>query len=173
VERAIRLLENAAMAVAIVCVVVIMLVVSADAISRYAFNAPLPVTFELVTYYLLIAAIYLAMSATFRRGDHINIDLIQNHLPAGVRRWADIVSSLLAAFVFTLVAYGALTHAIEAYVRKEFMPGYIIWPVWLSYLPIPIGAAVLVLRLLHHSLMLAGPGADPFVHTHLVEGKAE
>jgi TRAP-type C4-dicarboxylate transport system permease small subunit len=159
-------LEQAAMAIAILCVVLTMLVVSADALARYFFKSPLPVTFELVTYYLLIAAIYFAVSATYRHGDHININLIEAKLPRHVRAWLGAVCSLLAAVVFVLIAYGAWAHMLEAYKRKEFIPGWIVWPVWLSYLPIPLGAGLLVLRLLHHSGMLARRGEDPHVEAH-------
>jgi TRAP-type C4-dicarboxylate transport system permease small subunit len=75
----------------------------------------------------------------------------------------DIVCSLLAAVLFAAIAYGTGAHAVEAYRGKEFLPGVVMWPVWLSYLPIPIGAAMLVLRLLHHCVTLARQGEDPFV----------
>ncbi len=161
------------MAVAVVCVVAIMLVVSADAFGRYLFKAPLPVTFELVTFYLLVSSIYMAVAATYRHGDHININLIQAKLPKGVRNAAEIVFCLLTVIVFALIAWGALQHSIEAWRRKEFIPGFIIWPVWLSYLPIPLGAGLLVLRLLHHCGVLAARGVDPSVQTHAEEGVPE
>jgi TRAP-type C4-dicarboxylate transport system permease small subunit len=168
-ERLIRRLEQAGMAVAVVCVVAIMLVVSADALGRYLFKSPLPVTFELVTFYLLVASIYMAVAATYRHGDHININLIQDKLPKSVRNAAEIAFCVLTVIVFALIAWGALQHSIEAYRRKEFIPGVIIWPVWLSYLPIPLGAALLMLRLLHHSGMLALRGGDPSVQAHAEE----
>jgi TRAP-type C4-dicarboxylate transport system permease small subunit len=169
VQKIIRRLEQVEMAVAAICVVTIMLVVSADALGRYIFKAPLQVTFELVTFYLLIAAIYFALSETYRHGDHINIDLIHANLPKRIRAWVDIVCSALAAVVFAVIAYGAWRHMIEAYVHKEFIPGYIVWPVWLSYLPIPLGAALLVIRLLHHIGVLARRGEDPDIETHTAE----
>lgn len=168
-EKLIRRLEQAGMAVAVVCVVAIMLVVSADALGRYLFKSPLPVTFELVTFYLLVASIYMAIAATYRHGDHININLIQNKLPKAVRNASEVVFCVLTVIVFALIAWGALQHSIEAWRRKEFIPGYIIWPVWLSYAPIPIGAALLMLRLLHHCGRLATRGDDPSVQGHVEE----
>jgi TRAP-type C4-dicarboxylate transport system permease small subunit len=169
VHKLIRWLEQGAMAVAVVCVASIMLVVSVDAIGRYLFKAPLPVTFELVTFYLLITAVYMALAATYRQGDHINIDLLLARMSPRWRAGFDIVCSLLAAAVFALIAYGTLQHTIDAYRGREFIPGIIVWPMWLSYLPIPLGAALLVARLLHHSATLARQGTDPHIHVHTPE----
>ena len=74
-----------------------------------------------------------------------------------------IVNALLAAAAFAAIAYGTAHNVYEAYVQREFLPGYIVWPAWLSHLPMPIGAALLVVRLLHHAFMLARNGTDPEV----------
>lgn len=165
VGRLIWRLEQLTMAVAVGCVVLLMLVVSADAVGRYVFASPLPWAFELISYYLLIVVTYGALSSTFQRGDHIHLDLIKRLFPKRLSAWLEVVYSLLAAVVFSLIAYGAWHELVESYLAKEFLPGYIIWPAWLAYLPIVIGAALLVMRLLHHSWMLARLGHDPAVET--------
>ena len=151
------------MAIAVTSVVAMMLVVSYDAISRYAFNKPLPWSFELVTYYLLVTAIYFAIGSTFRHGDHVNIDLFLSNMPTKLRRVFGIVNALLAAAAFAIIAYGTSHSVYEAYVQREFLPGYIVWPAWLSHFPIPIGATLIALRLLHHAFTLARIDVDPEV----------
>ena len=69
--NAIRRCEQVAMALAVVCVVVLMLVTSYDAVSRYFFKSPLQWAFDVITHYLLITATYLALASTFQHGDHI------------------------------------------------------------------------------------------------------
>jgi TRAP-type C4-dicarboxylate transport system permease small subunit len=163
VQILIRRLEQAAMALAGLCVVAIMLVVVCDAAGRYLFNSPLQWSFDVVSNFLMVGAAYLAVAGTFQRGDHININLLHSKLP---RRWqvaVDIACSVLAVALFAAVAYGTAQHAVQAYRDKEFFPGVIMWPVWLSYLAIPIGTALLVLRLLHHCVTLLRHGDDPFV----------
>jgi TRAP-type C4-dicarboxylate transport system permease small subunit len=159
-ENIVRWLEQAAMGFAVLCVTIIMFVISYDAISRYLLNAPLPWAFDLVTYYLMIIAIYFALSPTFRDGDHLNINIFQVMFTKRIRAWTDIVFSLLAAAAFAILAYGTSLNVIEAYETNEFLPGIIIWPAWLSHLPIPVGTALLVLRLAHHVYMLARFGED-------------
>ena len=161
----IRRLERVTLVAAGLSVVLLMLVTSGDAIGRYAFNSPLPWASEVATNYLMILASYFALSATFQRGDHIHIDLIQRRLPKAFRARMEAIYSLLGAIVFCIILRGSWKNMVDAYVGKEFMPGYIMWPAWPSHLLIVIGSTVLVLRLLHHSWTMAHRGEDPAVET--------
>jgi TRAP-type C4-dicarboxylate transport system permease small subunit len=165
-ETLIRRLEQMGMFIACLCVVAIMLVVCFDAAGRYLFGAPLPWSFDLVSNYLMVTASYLALASTFRHGDHINIDVLHAKLPGRLRAWVEAICSVLAAVVFAGIVYGTARQTIEAFVQKEFYPGYIMWPAWLSYLPIPLGCALLVLRLVHHAMTLIGRGEDAYVASH-------
>lgn len=156
-------IERLALRIAAICVIAIMLIVSVDAASRYALHRPLPWAFDLITYYLLIAALYFAMSATFRSGDHINIDLFRNMMPRRLRNTLDVIWGLLAAGAFALIAFGAAEEMAKAYANREFLPGYIAWPAWASYPAIAIGTGLLCLRLLHHCFKLLVHGEDASV----------
>lgn len=153
-------LELAALALAALCICAMMLIVSYDAISRYALNAPLPWAFELITYYLMIAALYFAVSMTFSSGDHINIDLFRNLIPPALRARLDALWCLMAAAIFAVIAWGAAAEMLHSYERREFLPGYITWPAWASYLPIALGTGLTVLRLVAHAVVLLIHGED-------------
>lgn len=159
-RRTIDYLERLGLGLAVICVTMIMFIVSYDALSRYALHAPLPWAFEIITYYLMVSAAYLAVSATFRAGDHIAIELFRDRMSLRVRTFSDIFTSLLAAIIFAVIAWGAGSVMIHAYQRNEFLPGYFTWPAWLSYLPIFLGFALLVLRLVMHALSLIIHGHD-------------
>lgn len=159
-------LERIGLGVAVICVALIMFIVSYDAVARYVLRAPLPWAFELITYYLLIAATYLAVSATFQQGDHINIDLFRTMMSKRLRAILDVIWSVLAALIFAIITYGSANEMSHAWQRNEFLPGYITWPAWLSYLPILLGFGLLVLRLLAHALALLTRGEDPDVFEH-------
>jgi TRAP-type C4-dicarboxylate transport system permease small subunit len=159
----IRRIEQVAMFVAGTCVVLIMLIVSVDAVGRYVFNSPLRWGYDLVTYYLMIAAVYFALSSTYQRGDHIAVDVVKHLFSLRFRWWLDISSSVVATIVFAVIAYASLNAMLDAYGRRDMIPGVVLWPAWLSYAPIPVGSALLVWRLLHHSVMLARFGRDPHV----------
>jgi TRAP-type C4-dicarboxylate transport system permease small subunit len=167
----IRRLERWAMWLAAGCVVLIMLVVCVDAGGRYLFRKPLPWSFDLVSNYLMVGAAWLALSSTYRHGDHISIDLLRVRLSPRVRAGVDVVTGLLALILFAAIATTNFERTYDSLVGHEYNPGYILWPVWLSFAPIPIGAALLVLRLLHHVVAMATRGEDPEVLTEAgVEG---
>ena len=161
--KLIRWIEQAGLAIAVLSIAVIVVVVSFDAILRYGFNSPLQWASELVRYYLMVVATYFAVSATFTHGDHISITLFRHYFPRRLLVWLDVAWCLMIAAVFAIIAYGTWHHVTNAIARTEFIPGYILWPSWLSHLPIPLGTALIVLRLLHHALMLAMNGRDPEV----------
>lgn len=161
--RIIKFTEQASLLIALLAVAIIMVVVSLDAVLRYAFNAPLQWASELVRYYLMVVGIYFAVSATFTHGDHVNITLLRGYIPQRLRAWLDVIWCLMAAAVFAVIAYGTWGNVTHAYARTEFIPGYVIWPSWLSHLAIPLGAGLIVLRLVHHSMVLLLRGADPDV----------
>jgi|GEM_PF-1937534 len=174
IEKFIRLLEQIAMALAVLCIVAIMVIVSYDAVSRYVLHAPLPWAFELVTYYLMVAAVYGAISSTFTHGDHVSITFIQEKIPPRPRAVIGAICAILAAIVFAVILYGSWHNMAEAYVRQEFLPGYIVWPAWLSQLPVPLGCALMTLRLLCHAWLLLRDGRDETVATfHDIEEIAE
>lgn len=159
-------IEQAGMLIAIFATMVIMVLVSMDAILRYGFNSPLRWVFEIVTYYLMVIALYFALSATFTHGDHVNISFLRDMLPKRLRNGLDIVWVLMSAVVLAFAAYGTGHHAMSAWTNNDFIPGYFLWPSWLSHLPIPLGFALIVLRLIHHAITLAVKGEDPSVESH-------
>lgn len=143
------------MGIAVVATVITMITASYDAIARYLFNAPLSWGFEFIAYYMLVVIPYFSLSATYSAGDHLRFDLIHQKLPSKFRNMTDFISTLATAVVFTVIGYAAWAHVIEAYESNAFIPGIIMWPVWLSYLPIVIGTGLLVLRLIIECYSLA------------------
>ncbi len=156
----IQLLEKSSTLVASACLLVTMLLISADAVARYAFHSPIPWTMDVVSYYFMVVISYLAISDTFRHGDHIQLDLFLARMGPRTKRVSGITCSLLAACVFVVIAVGSTLNMIDSYQASEFLTGYVNWPVWLSYLPITAGSALLSLRLIHHCSLLLSSGQD-------------
>jgi TRAP-type C4-dicarboxylate transport system permease small subunit len=163
VNSVIFLIERAGAAVAAACIIAMMVVITADSIGRYFFHSPLPWVMDVVTQYLMIVAVYFGLSDTFRMGDHIRIDLFRERMSPRARAITGVVYSIPAALVFAVIAYGNYHAMADAYQNKEFLPGYIPWPVWLSHLPIALGALLLTIRLIHHASMLLSKSDDPYV----------
>lgn len=162
----INTVEKIAAMIAAISVVLIMFIVAADAGGRYIFNSPLPWAIDVVSQYLMVVAVYFAISQTYRYGDHIGLDLVQRKMPKKMRAGAEVVYSLLSAIVFILITYGGFQAMSEAYQGNEFLPGIVQWPVWLSYLPIVLGAALLAVRLVVHCYFLGAYSKDENMLSH-------
>lgn len=150
-----------------ICMPVIMVIIAADAMLRYWFNAPLQWAYDVVSLYLMAAATYPVVSSTFRHGDHIAINSLRGRMPARLRGWLDALVSLLALAVFAIIGLTSWDNVIQAIKTNELMPGYFNLPLWISHLPLAFGGTLVSFRLALHAFVLLRDGVDPEV---LAEG---
>ena len=156
-DRALRWLEDAAIAVAGVIMVAAMFLTAIDATMRYAFNAPLTFQQYLTENYLLVAMVNLSLAAGFRLGGYIRIEGVINQFPSA------IIAALLRAGLFVSAVYMAVlawtagARFLDFYLRGAVMFGEIDWPIAWSWVWIPLGCGLLTLRLL---LTAIGPAGE-------------
>ena len=148
VDRAIAALEDAAMVVVVAALFAVMAVTVADVVMRYGFNSPLPFAYDLITQYLLVAAFFLALSYTLRVGGHMNVDMLLVAIRSPRARAAlRAVGDALAIVFFVALLYAGWTSTQDAWVRGDRLTGPLPWPVWISQAFVPLGVALLLLRL--------------------------
>ena len=149
-QFALAAIERAVTSVAVVCLFAIMLIVVADVFMRYAVNRPFSFTYDLVGLYLMAGLFYLALSDTFAIHAHVSVDILMHRFSPSVRRLCEIVTCLSGITVFSLITWLGLNRAIENFVNGDVLAGAIPWPSWASAALVPLGCAVLTLRLLLH-----------------------
>jgi len=128
--------------------VAMMLLVSADVLARYVFNAPLVFQFELTTNYLMVIVATLALPWCQRRGAFIRLSVIGRFLGVRGRNLLFAFNALAAALVLLAIAWFSGGRTLDKYLGGDATFGVIDWPVWLSLIWVPIGCAMLALRLL-------------------------
>jgi TRAP-type C4-dicarboxylate transport system permease small subunit len=111
----------------------------------------------------MVAAVYFVVSETFRRGDHINLNLVRSRMSPPLKTATSVLWLLPASLVYAIIAFGSAENVIESFRAGEYISGYLHWPIWLSYLPIALGSALLAVRLLNHATTLLFRGDDPLV----------
>lgn len=165
----INFLERLALLLAVLCVAAMMFIVSYDGFSRYVFRSPVPWAFEVVSYFLLSASVFLAGSATLGSGDHINLDLFRVRFRPAFRARVDGTWSILAAVAFGLITYGSAQEAIKKWTSGSFLYGYALWPAWIPYAIVFVGCAILTLRLAYFGmrLLIIGAAAEEDVEKEL------
>ena len=147
-NRLLRPLETLAAILAGVSLVAAMCLVATDALMRYALNNPLTFQFNFTENYLLVAIICLALPWGFRTGGFIRISGFIAVLPPLVGSLLIRSGLLTSAGYCAVLAYLAGEKCLRAFLQGEVMLGVVDWPVYLSWLWIPIGVGLLSLRLL-------------------------
>ena len=148
IDRAIGALEDAAMVVVVAALFAVMAVTVADVVMRYGFNSPLPFAYDLITQYLLVAAFFLALSYTLRAGGHMNVDMLLVSIRSPRARAAlRAAGDALAIVFFLALLHAGWVSAHDSWVRGDRLTGPLPWPVWISQAFVPLGVALLLLRL--------------------------
>lgn len=108
---------------------------------------------------LTIVLTFIGTAACYRARLHMNVSFFAAMLPPRWRLWCDLlVEVLVGTMALFMLIYGAkLVHATWANSIDEFPE----LSVGLTYLPIPLGGAALLLFVIER--ILIGPPADHFI----------
>lgn len=124
---------------------IMMVVVLYEVVSRGGFNRPTYWTFE-GSQFLLCALVFLAGGYTLWRGGHVRVDFIYNRFSPHGKAILDLVTSFLFfAFCVTLVWKGVemTWHALVWKAHSDSAWGPPLFPV---YLLVPLGSFLLLLQ---------------------------
>ena len=95
-----------------------LLLVVANVIGRYLFNAPITGALE-ATECLLVVAIMLGLALTQYHGGHIRVTILTRRMPLAWARLAKICSLILGAAFFSWCAYASWKYAYQSYSFDE------------------------------------------------------
>jgi TRAP-type C4-dicarboxylate transport system permease small subunit len=151
-NRILSLLECLTSILAAIMLFSIMLIVTADVLLRYFFNSPLSWSYEMISSYLMVGLFFFSLSDTLANNGHVCVDILQNYFPARWRHAAEMVGYGCASVVFAGIVYMSAIQAFKSYQGSEVIAGAIAWPVWLSAIAVPIGAGLLLLRMMFRFL---------------------
>ncbi|MEC7257100.1 MAG: TRAP transporter small permease [Pseudomonadota bacterium] len=125
----------------------IMAVMCADTLMRYAFNAPIQGTQDLVGRYLMVGAYFLILSLSYSAGSQVRLDFLNAVLPRRLRHAIEALICAGTAALFGLIGWLAASRSLTSFQKAEIMPGPIPWPIWVTTALVAFGTGVLVLRL--------------------------
>ncbi len=122
---------------------VLMLLTTADAGGRYIFNRPITGAYEVSTNYLMITAIFMAMSFGYREGSYIRVTLLTSHLRGRVKVVVNTfvqMVSVLYGFMLVIATYRQALRVFEMHTTLSSLdfipvgPAYVIVPVGLFFM---------------------------------------
>lgn len=149
IDYGLRAIEGVAVMLSSLLIMVMMLLISADALSRYTFNQPLSFTLDLVTMYLMPGAMFFALAFTLREGGHVNVDLLLHRLSPRARTLVTGIVLLISVPVVAVIVWQMAGKTFDSWERGSAITGFHIWPIWPSEILVPLGMGLLLLRLIY------------------------
>ena len=155
-------LVTLAMIVAGIAVVLMMLHVSLDVLTRPFLSRPLPGTTLIVSDYYMVACAFLPLAYAQAMDGHISMDALAHLAPPRTQYHMAGVALLIAVAVFALLTWTATHDALTKYRINSFSIEFgTRIPTWPSYFLLPAGCALMTLisalRLLEYALGRLAP----------------
>lgn len=114
IGKILSLCEFVLVTIAIAATAIMMLLTSADAIFRYAFNSPILGAYEITEKYLIVAAIFLGLSYAYRSGVFIRVTFLVDRLPRNWRIAANHLSHALSLAYCAIFIVATLQQALRS-----------------------------------------------------------
>ena len=143
-SRAVALLTSAAMALAAGGLLLSLVLIGWAVVMRYVFNAA-PIWVDEVVGFTLVATVLLGAAQTFRRGEHIGVDVLVSQLSPAGRRWALVWAAFVTGVVGMVLVVNGWETAMLARMLGLLTEGHLEWPTWWLMLLMPVGGALLLL----------------------------
>ncbi|WP_165784411.1 TRAP transporter small permease subunit [Zhengella mangrovi] len=137
--RAIDLMSKAMVRLSTIGIILMLLLVVADVLSRAVANVAIPGIDTIVASYLMVAIIFLPLALLQLLEENIAVDVLRDNVPNLVKDLFDITANLLAIGFYALLGWIYFKVAVEAFEIKEFVTGTWDVPVWPARVFMPLG----------------------------------
>lgn len=125
-----------------------MLHVSADVALKTLFGTPIKGTLEIVSYYYMVAAVFLPLSLIELTRNAVCVDAIYNLAPRSIRLVLGALILLASAGIYGLLAAITLPDALKAYRLGEVVMGPVPISTWQSRFILPLSCSFAALSCL-------------------------
>lgn len=156
-EATINKLSACLAALAALALALMMLHVTADVIGKYAFNAPIPGTAEVVASYYMISVVFLPLAWLELKNGPIVVELFYEMGSDRAKHLMLALGTLLSLLFYGTIAWLSWAPAVYAWQIGEIVEGAWKVTIWPTKFMLPVGLGLsclaLVIRL---GLILAG-----------------
>ena len=146
-EKVLGRFEKWSTHLAVLSIFIMMVLTTADAIGRYLFSFPLAGAYEVTEKYLMVIAVYLGASYTYRGGSNIRITLLVDRLPRGVKMALQVFAQIFSICYGFFLLVPAAQAVLRAYDQKITLSSPPL-PLWVPFTAIPIGLLLMSLFML-------------------------
>ena len=160
VGRALRLVEYVLVTGSVLVILFVMFFVGAEVLMRYAFDSPIPGHLEGAELMGPII-VFLALSYTQATHGHVGMDLVLDAVPPRGRRYAEMATLLVSIFICSVLAYFSFKNAYQLWLYDDVTMSPPYFKTWPSGAAIPLGYALISIRMYIQVLNLYDPDRFP------------
>jgi TRAP-type C4-dicarboxylate transport system permease small subunit len=106
--------------------------------------------------YCTAATAFLALAPTLRRGEHIRVTLLMNHLPPAGQRWLDIGCHAVAVAMSGALAWYSIRLVAQSQEFSDISTGLDATPLWIPQLGMAVGTSLFTLAYAMDLVLLLG-----------------
>ena len=147
-QNVLRVCERVMLYISTLSTFVLMLLTTADAGGRYILNRPITGAYEVSTTYLMIAAIFMAMSFGYREGSYIRVTLLTSHLRGRVKMAVNYFVQIVSMLYGVMLVIATYRQALRAFEMHTTLSSLDFIPVGPAYVIVPVGLFFMSLAML-------------------------
>jgi len=122
--------------------------ITVDVVLRLVLGGAFPGTLEVVSFYYMVYAVFLPLAFVERRGEHIEVDVFFNLMPAAIQRWLYGLSCVLGLAYFGALSWQSLLDAVAATASRETAMANFTFYIWPARWALVVGFMAACLALL-------------------------
>ncbi|WP_299818927.1 TRAP transporter small permease [uncultured Jannaschia sp.] len=150
--KAVRWLNIASAALACFVMVLMMGHITLDVGVRYFLNGQIVGTLEWVSFYYMVALVFLALGFVEYRNENIRVDLFAQMMPRGAQLALYVFACLLGLVFFGMLTWQSFWDAMRATARGEEAMSNFRFLIWPARWALPAGFAGVFLAVLANLL---------------------
>ena len=127
---------------------VLMLLTTADAGGRYLFNRPITGAYEITSNYLMIAAVFMALTFGYREGAYIRVTFLVDRLPGKVKLVVNHLVQVISMLYGVLLVIGTFQQALRVFSDHTTLSSVDFIPLGPAYAIVPVGLFFMSLAML-------------------------
>lgn len=158
-QKLIGVFEKFFLYIASACVLAIMLLVTADATSRYLLNHGIFGVYEVSEQFLMIGSVFLAACYAYRGGSFIRVTFLVDHMPAKMRLGLEYFSHLFSIMISLIFLVAAIKKSTRIFASGASLDAWSL-PLWPAYVVVVLGFFLLILAMIIDIPRIKSRGSD-------------
>lgn len=144
--------NRATLVLATLFLILMALHVTLDVALRYFVGQSFPGTLEIVSFYYMVALVFLPLAYTERMGEHISVDVLVGRFPPAVQLALYLFAGVLGIIYFAMLGYQGYLDALYATASRETAMANFTFYLWPSRWALPLGFTAVCLAIVANML---------------------